>query len=290
MRKAVPRKTTARRKTTRASKKASFWSYNKFRFLAVLGGFLFLFTAAYHYRNGLAYYLGFKSNKINPVNPKEKRLSDVRNFQLLSKYQDKVAGIDVSQYQGNVKWEKVRFVENTFRIQFAFIRATAGKDKIDTEFDNNWIGTKQNNIIRGAYHYYRPNENSLEQAENFIQTVQLQKGDLPPILDIEKLPKKQSLDSLKIGLRRWLEKVHKHYKVKPIIYTGEKYYNDFLKEEFSDYSFWIANYNFFVEEMQDDWLFWQFTEKAAVEGIEGNVDVNIYNGTPKMLGYLTMSN
>jgi lysozyme len=39
--------------------------------------------------------------------------------------------------------------------------------------------------------------------------------------------------------------------------------------------------------MQDDWLFWQFTEKATIDGIDGNVDVNLYNGTPKMLQYLT---
>ena len=77
--------------------------------------------------------------------------------------------------------------------------------------------------------------------------------------------------------------------VKPIIYTNEKFYEAFLKEEFSDYRFWIANYNFFVETMQEDWLFWQFTEKATIPGIKGNVDVNIYNGTPKMLQYMTVN-
>jgi lysozyme len=45
------------------------------------------------------------------------------------------------------------------------------------------------------------------------------------------------LARLKLGLRRWLEAIEAHYKVKPIIYTGEKYYDDFLKEEFSDYLF-----------------------------------------------------
>ena len=129
----------------------------------------------------------------------------------------------------------------------------------------------------------------MAQAKNFIATVKLQKGDLPPVLDIEQLPKNQSLDSLKVGLRRWLVKVEDHYKKKPIIYSGEKYYENFLKEEFSDYTFWIANYNFFVEDMKEDWLFWQFTEKATVGGIKGNVDVNIYNGTPKMLIYITFN-
>jgi lysozyme len=40
---------------------------------------------------------------------------------------------------------------------------------------------------RGAYHYYRPNENSLEQATLFIKTVSLKKVDVP-VLDIERLP------------------------------------------------------------------------------------------------------
>ncbi|HEU0137474.1 MAG TPA: GH25 family lysozyme, partial [Flavobacterium sp.] len=149
---------------------------------------------------------------------------------------------------------------------------------------------KDNNFIRGAYHYYRPNENSSDQADNFIATVKLSKGDLPPVLDIEQLPKRQSVDSLKVGLKRWLTKVEKHYNMRPIIYSGERYYDDFLKDEFEGYTFWIANYNFFVENIKDDWQFWQFTEKATVPGISGPVDMNIYNGTPKMLRYLTKSN
>jgi lysozyme len=105
------------------------------------------------------------------------------------------------------------------------------------------------------------------------------------VLDIENLPKTQSVDSLKVGLKRWLKKVEDHYKVKPIIYSGERYYKDFLKDDFKGYPFWIANYNFFVENIKDDWLFWQFTEKGTIPGIEGPVDLNIYNGTPKMLNY-----
>ncbi len=288
MKRAVTRKTTLRRKSN-SKKKTTLWHKKATPFFIGLATFLFLLLIGYHYRNGLAYYFGYKSDKVSSSRT-EKRISDVRNFQLLDKYSDKVAGIDVSQYQGKINWEQVRNIENDFKIGFVFIRATAGTDKEDTQFKNNWKESKNNGMIRGAYHYYRPNENSLKQANNFIATVQLKKGDLPPVLDIESMPKKQSLDSLKVGLRRWLEKVHQHYKVKPIIYTGEKYYNDFLKEEFSTYSFWIANYNFFVEDLQDNWLFWQFTEKATVAGIKENVDVNIYNGTPKMLEYLTISN
>ena len=196
--------------------------------------------------------------------------------------------MDVSEYQGKIHWSYVDTLEKKYPLDFVFIRATVGKDRKDLQFNRNWLGAKENKMLRGAYHYYRPNENSLEQAELFIKTVTLRKGDLPPILDIEKLPKNQSLDSLKVGLKRWLKTVELHYGVKPIIYTGEKYYDDFLKDEFSNYLFWIANYNFYREEIDDDWLFWQFTEKASIPGIKGNVDVNIYNGDLQQLQYITV--
>lgn len=288
MRKPVARKPPVKRKSI-PKKTSSFWKGNKGSFVLGVLFTIILLSIAYHYRNGLAYYLDFKLDK-NQVSKEDKRISDVRNYQILNKYEDKVAGIDVSQYQGKIDWENVKNIENTFPIGFVFIRATVGKEKLDSQFENNWAGARKNGITRGAYHYYRPNENSLEQAELFIENVRLQKGDLPPVLDIERLPENQSIDSLKIGLRRWLKKIDAHYKVKPIIYTGEHYYQDFLKNEFSDYTFWIANYNFFVEDMKEDWLFWQFTEKSTIQGINGNVDVNIYNGTPKMLQYLTKSN
>ena len=247
-------------------------------------GLLFLGSVIYHYRTAFAYYLGFKSNKVSTTDV----FSEARNLRVLEKHEGKTVGIDVSAYQGKISWSYVDTIENHYPLHFVFIRATAGNNVVDRRFKRNWEGAKKNKMIRGAYHYYRPNENSLEQATLFIKTVRLQKGDLPPVLDIEKLPKNQSMANLKKGLRRWLQAIEKHYKVKPIIYTGEKYYDDFLKEEFSDYLFWIANYNFYREEIQDDWLFWQFTERAAVPGIVGNVDVNIYNGDLQQLQFITV--
>ena len=269
---AVRRKTYAVRKP---KKKATVFSGNLFRYSIVAFFIVLMLGLSYHYRNGLSYYFGFKSDKISRANREAKRISDVRNFQVLEKHQGKSIGIDVSEYQGEISWSYVDTLENKHPLHYVFIRATVGKDRKDRKFEKNWLGAKENKMIRGAYHYYRPNENSLEQAELFIKTVTLQKGDLPPVLDIEKLPKNQSIANLKLGLKRWLHAVESHYGVKPIIYSGESYYEDFLKEEFGDYLFWIANYNFYREEIAEDWLFWQFTEKASVPGIKGNVDVNI---------------
>lgn len=283
MRKTTSRKSTPKRKS---AKKSTFLrKYGAYLFGLLLT--LLIAATVYHYRTGLAYYLGFKSHKVpklrKAVTEQEKRLLDIRNYQLLSKYQGNAVGLDVSQYQETIDWSQVRVAEDHFPLSFVFIRATLGKDKADAQFNRNWFGSKRNKILRGAYHYYRPNENSIEQANNFIRNVKLEVGDLPPVLDIEKLPEEQSIDSLKKGLRRWLDKVESHYGVKPIIYSGEKYYNTFLREEFADYTFWIANYNFFVEDICEDWTIWQFTESASVKGIPCDVDLNIYNGSPEML-------
>jgi lysozyme len=282
--KSVKRKPPVRRST---KKKASFFSGKVLRVTLLTFSVLLILGLGYHYRNGLAYYFSFKSNKVLQQE-EDKRISDVRNYQVLDKHAGKAIGLDVSEYQGKISWIDVDTVENKYPVHFVFIRATVGIDRLDKQFDENWLGAKKSNLIRGAYHYYRPNENSLEQAALFIKTVSLEKGDLPPVLDIERLPENQSVDRLKIGLKRWLRAVEAHYKVKPIIYTGERYYDDFLKEEFSDYLFWIANYNFYRENIQEDWLFWQFTEKASVSGIKGNVDVNIYNGDVQQLQFITV--
>ena len=205
---------TVRRKTSvvRASKKkATVFSGVILRYSIVAVFVLLIAVTAYHYRDGLAYYFSFKSDKILRAETEAKRISDVRNFQVLEKHEGKSVGIDVSEYQGKIRWTYVDTLEQKYPLHFVFIRATVGKDRKDRQFDRNWLGAKENKMIRGAYHYYRPNENSMEQAELFIKTVTLQKGDLPPVLDIEKLPKNQSVDNLKIGLKRWLNAVESQW-------------------------------------------------------------------------------
>lgn len=260
--------------------KQKSYSKNKWaiRFF-VLVFIFFVFAGIYKFRNGFLYYLGFKTEKYtHKLSADDRKLTDFRIYEVLHKHDDKAIGFDVSEYQSTIDWEQTYHIKESFELSFVFIRSSAGKDKIDSKFKENWKGAKDRQLIRGAYHYYRPNENSVEQAENFIKNVKLEKGDLPPVLDIEKLPKSQSIKKLKVGLRRWLVKIEKYYKVKPIIYSGERYYTDFLKEEFSEYPLWIANYNFWRNDLESDWQFWQFTEKAQIKGVKGTVDINIFNG------------
>lgn len=267
-------------------KKQPFSSGWRVRLLLITFLIVTIGGAAYHYRQALAYYFSFKSRHTTD----EDKLYALRNFQVMSDHKNMVFGIDVSEYQGKINWIDTDSIEQTFPVGFVFIRATYGNDGIDKKFHENWENARMHKNIRGAYHYYRPDENSLEQAQIFIDNVKLRKGDFPPVLDIEKVPEDQSIDSLKTGLKRWIKKVESHYGVKPIIYCGDRFYTDFLEEEFEGYTLWIANYNFFVEQIDTSWDFWQFTDKGKIPGIEGTVDIDIFNGTPSELKELTIGN
>jgi len=280
------KKAVRKRPKSKKSSKASAGQLLKYSFLLLF--ISFIIAAGYQYRHGFLYYLGFKTNKrIEALTKEEKKIASLRLYEIVSRHKNKVFGIDVSHYQGKINWDSIERKTGDFPLDFVFVRSTVGVGS-DSEFNPNWQHAGKNGFIRGAYHYYRPNENSVKQAENFIKRVKLSKGDLPPVLDIEKIPSEQSMDSLKSGLKRWLTKVEKHYGVKPIIYSGESFYTDFLREEFEGYTLWIANYSFFEDEIRKEWLFWQFTDKGSIKGIEGPVDVNIYNGNINHLNELRL--
>ena len=81
-------------------------------------------------------------------------------------------GIDVSEYQGVINWSQITDIEKDHEISFVMIRSTAGKDHRDRYFTSNWRKAKNKGIIRAAYHYFRPNEEGIKQAEFFIKNVQ----------------------------------------------------------------------------------------------------------------------
>lgn len=238
---------------------------------------LVLFIFAWQHRAGIS-YLFVKWFEKDKVVREDLSKYDIRNKELMRRHDDKIYGIDVSQYQGEISWDEVLTIQEEFPIDYIFVRATMGEKAKDTKYHKNWKAIKEKNKLRGAYHYFRPNENSAKQARNFIKTVKLEAGDLPPVLDIEEMPRNQSMDSLKVGLKRWLLLVEEHYEVKPILYSGDKYFADFLEKEFADYTLWIANYNFWIEKPKKHWNFWQFSEKGTVRGIKGPVDLNMFSG------------
>lgn len=192
-------------------------------------------------------------------------------------------GIDVSHYQEEIDWKAVSEASvGGNPIVFAFIRATMGAKRKDKRFEENFDEAKQKGIIRGAYHYFDPTESAEQQAEHFLRTVRLAPGDFPPVLDYE-VTKKLTKEEIRNTALTWLRIVEKRTGVKPILYTYLKFKQDYFNtKEFDAYPFWIAHYAFLHQNQPSypgEWKFWQHTEKGRIEGIEGYVDMNVYNGS-----------
>lgn len=190
-----------------------------------------------------------------------------------------IHGIDVSKYQDMIAWEEVKAMKvKNIQLGFSFIKATEGIGNTDPWFKRNWKRAGDNNIVRGAYHFFIGSKDGKMQAENFIDKVELKPGDFPPVLDIEQL-NGSTAAQIKKEAMEWLETVENYYQVKPIIYTNVDFYNRNLGSEFDKYPLWIAHY-YQPEQPRigRGWTFWQHSDEGRVNGIAAKVDFNVFNG------------
>jgi lysozyme len=196
-----------------------------------------------------------------------------------------VHGIDLSHYQAKINWEKVA----DEGIAFAFVKATEGRQHLDKKYCENWQEMKRVGIKRGAYHFFRPTIPAKEQAINFMNIVDMQYGDLPPVLDVEvdeNLPR----DEVVAGIREWVSLVEIEYSIRPIIYTHYKFYNKFIAGEFDDYPIWIAMYGNTPPRLGSvQWAFWQYGNRGKLAGVEGYIDLNVFKGSKEELEKMCLS-
>lgn len=194
-------------------------------------------------------------------------------------YNFPIHGIDVSTYQSHINWDEVKAMQvNNVQIGFAFIKATEGLGNVDKYFRRNWKKAKDADLVRGAYHYFLATKSGRVQAENFIKVVELEKGDLPPVLDVEQTYGVPA-DKLRKNVKEYLETVEQYFGAKPIIYTNVDFYKHYLKGDFDDYRLWVAHYfRKHRPRITRDWLFWQHSEQGRVNGIFSKVDFNVFNG------------
>ena len=190
-----------------------------------------------------------------------------------------IHGIDVSKYQNIIDWSSVKDMKvGNVQLSFAFIKATEGLGNEDAYFQRNWKRARDAGIARGAYHFFLSTKSGKAQAENFINSVELQPGDLPPVLDIEQTygvaPEK-----LRERAKEWLQTIQDYYHVQPIVYTNVDFYKQFLKDDFDAYPLWVAHY---LQKERPSiyraWAFWQHSESGRVDGILTRVDFDVFNG------------
>ena len=197
-------------------------------------------------------------------------------------------GIDVYEGDGSVDWTAVRNSGKTF----AFVRATEGLTITDQAFAHHWPVMKMDGVIRGAYHFFHPHTSPpVEQAKHFLNTVKLEPGDLPPVLDVEVSDSIDDIDFIISGIKQWLNEVETGIKqrtgknIKPIIYTFPNFWVNTLGDpsDFAEYPLWVAHFGVDTPYVPSswgtgNWLIHQYQgDVENVAGVSGSSDLNRFN-------------
>ncbi|KAF9922983.1 hypothetical protein BGZ65_009207 [Modicella reniformis] len=202
-----------------------------------------------------------------------------------------VKGIDVSGYQPNVNWQQVK----NNGIQFVYVKATEGTTYKNPSFNQQYVGAPRVGLIRGAYHFARPDLSSgAVQANHFFSNGGgWSRGGttLPGAVDLEYNPYGpskcygQSTGAMINWIRDFSDTYKKMTGRPPVIYTSTSWwelctgnYGGFAAEN----PLWIARYASSVGTLPAGWQFhsfWQYTDNASPNPGDGD----LWNGSLETL-------
>lgn len=194
-----------------------------------------------------------------------------------------IVGIDVSSHNGDIDFYKVKNDGYTFVI----IKASQGikeKKQRDENFSNNYDRAKANGLKVGAYHYFEMGEDGVNQAKNFVEAVGWRKLDLPLIIDVEEddeTNKNISDDITMKNLNAMIDNLQSRgFKV--MIYTNGNGYKKYVKDRLPiNVNLWICSFKDPDEIKHIPNQLQQYSKKGRVDGISGDVDLDVFNGNEK---------
>ena len=193
-----------------------------------------------------------------------------------------IHGIDVSAWQGPVDWRTVR---GSGRL-FGFAKATEGMTFVDRTFAENRLEMATAGLVlRGFYHFARPDRNSAAaEAAHFLRIV----GPLGPgevaVLDLEMAPSPTVGD----WAAEWLGIVAQATGRRPILYSYQSYLYSIPTSRLTGYPLWVAAWGANdgaipatppKSDRWSTWTWWQYTSNATVPGVTGRVDDSVFAGS-----------
>jgi GH25 family lysozyme M1 (1,4-beta-N-acetylmuramidase) len=202
-------------------------------------------------------------------------------------------GIDVSNWNGTIKWGKVAGAG----YRFAFGKATEGTSYNDKTYTTNRNGSESAGLVFGAYHFARPAGSSsadatasaIAQANHFLAVAVPQPGELPPVLDLE-VTGKLTKSRLLAWTLAWLDQIYARTGVYPFLYTSPNFWKLNLGNSTAaaagGTALWIAHWTSASQPLVpaqnwngNGWTFWQWTNCLSVPGIDHCTDGDRMNGT-----------
>lgn len=220
----------------------------------------------------------FPYNKENIQVLENKEIQYIENQEVVS-----IKGIDISKYQENVDWEKVAAGD----VQFAMIRVGirgygTGEIVMDGTFETNMSGATAAGMDVGVYFFSQAvNETeAIEEANFVLEKIAPYPVTYPIVLDVEEVNDSAARTANLTREERtkcavaFLETI-RNAGYTPMIYGNLKSFFHMLDfEQVKDYERWFAFYDTDIY-FPYDVSIWQYTDKGAVDGINGNVDLNI---------------
>lgn len=192
-----------------------------------------------------------------------------------------VRGIDVSAHNGDIDFERVAA---SGEVDFVMLKATEGTNFKDSRFVDNYRKAVRAGLKVGVYHFFRFDTDSELQAINLLHSLRNRRVDFPVVIDIEEWGNPDGLATSKIvaSLRSVIEIVESAgYPV--MLYTNKDGYQRFIKGNFDDYPLWICSFTDLPVDCL--WMMWQYSHRGRVDGIDGNVDLDVFasDTIPSML-------
>lgn len=185
-----------------------------------------------------------------------------------------VVGIDLSAHNGDVDFEKVAAAG----IKFVFLKASEGVDFRDPKFLENYQNARKAGIKVGAYHFFRFDRDGYKQGQNFLNAIDSLTFDLPLAIDVEEWgnPEDFSTGQIAEALRGMIFALEgSRHKV--IIYTNKGGYHRFIRGQLEEMPVWVCSFTN-PPMPTGEWTLWQHSHQSHVDGIDGYVDLNTFNG------------
>jgi hypothetical protein len=188
-----------------------------------------------------------------------------------------IRGIDVSHHNGPLDWHALAA---SLRLDFAFAKATEAEGFTDPRFRSNWAGIAEAGLVRGAYHFARPDADPRDDAQRFVAAVKAA-GSMHPTdlvgLDLEVTPPPGvSLHGWATGWAAEVRRLLTGYSIG--IYHQDKPagFDWQWLAEWPGRASWPTSFN---PQTSARPLFWQWTNNVLGRGI----DADVFNGTRAQL-------
>ena len=201
-----------------------------------------------------------------------------------------IKGIDVSSWQGNIDFGKVK----ASGIDFVIIRAGFGREvsQKDNCFEQNYKNAKAAGLDVGAYWYSYADsaEDAVREAKACMEVIKGKKFEYPIFFDLEEQSQfakgKNFCDSV---IKAFCGELEKNGYLAGL-YCSTYYLNNFVSNNVAGkYPLWVAQYNYRCTYTANKYGIWQYSSEGRVNGISGNVDMDYcytdYPNTVKNGGY-----